>query len=84
MTLPLGQYDTQKLVNIGTNRWSFKPEVGVSKTLGPLTLELTTSVTFYTDNDDFFIYRTLKVDPLYAVQGHVIYHTRFGVWAPWT
>ena len=81
VTLPLGQYDTQKLVNIGTNRWSFKPEVGVSKTLGPLTLELTTSVTFYTDNDDFFIHKTLKVDPLYSIQGHVIYHTRFGVWA---
>ena len=81
VTLPLGQYDTQKLVNIGTNRWSFKPEVGVSKTLGPLTLELTSSVTFYTDNDDFFIHKTLKVDPLYSIQGHVIYHTRFGVWA---
>ena len=80
VTLPLGQYDTHKLVNIGTHRWSFKPEVGVSKTLGPWTLELEASATFYTDNDDFFIHRTLHVDPLYAVQGHAIYHTRFGVW----
>jgi hypothetical protein len=81
VTLPLGQYDTQKLVNIGTNRWSFKPEIGVSKTFGPLTLELATSATFYTDNDNFFVHRTLKTDPLYAVQAHVIYHTRFGLWA---
>jgi len=81
VTLPLGQYDTQKLVNIGTHRWSFKPEIGISKTLGPLTLELATSATFYTDNDDFFVHRTLKTDPLYAVQAHVIYHTRFGLWA---
>ena len=81
VTLPLGQYDTQKLVNIGTNRWSFKPEVGISKTLGPLTLELAASATFYTDNDNFFVHRTLKTDPLYAVQAHVIYHTRFGLWA---
>ena len=80
VTLPLGQYDTHKLVNIGTHRWSFKPEVGVSKTLGPWTLELEASATFYTDNDDFFVHRTLHVDPLYAVQGHVIYHTPFGVW----
>jgi len=35
VTLPLGQYDTHKLVNIGTHRWSFKPEIGVSKTPGP-------------------------------------------------
>ena len=34
---PLGQYDADKLVNIGTNRWSFKPELGISKALGPLT-----------------------------------------------
>jgi hypothetical protein len=81
VTLPLGQYDPDKLVNIGTNRWSVRPEVGISKTLGPLTLELDASVTFYTDNHDFLGGRTLERDPLYAVQGHVIYHTRVGVWA---
>jgi hypothetical protein len=81
VTAPLGQYDSDKLVNIGTNRWSVKPELGISKTLGPFTLEVDTSVTFYTTNDDFFGGRTLERDPLYAVQGHVIYHTRWGVWA---
>jgi hypothetical protein len=53
VTLPLGQYDSDKLVNIGTNRWSVKPELGISKTFGPVTLELETSATFYTDNNDF-------------------------------
>lgn len=81
VTVPLGQYDADKLVNIGTNRWSVKPELGISKRLGPFTLELDTSVTFYTVNDDFFGGRTLKRDPLYAVQGHVIYQTPWGVWA---
>jgi hypothetical protein len=81
VTPPLGQYDSDKLVNIGTNRWSFRPEIGVSKTWGPVTLELAPSVTFYTDNDDFFGHRKLERDPLYAVQGHVIYHTRHGLWA---
>jgi hypothetical protein len=81
VTVPLGQYDADKLVNIGTNRWSVKPELGISKTLGAFTLELATSVTFYTENDDFLGGRTLERDPLYAVQGHVIYHTRRGVWA---
>lgn len=81
VTAPLGQYDSDKLVNVGTNHWSVKPEVGISKTLGAFTLELTTSVTFYTANEDFFGGKTLKRDPLYAVQGHVIYHTRWGVWA---
>ena len=53
VTPPLGQYDPNRLLNIGTHRWSFKPEVGISKTLGPLTLELATGVRFYTDNNNF-------------------------------
>ena len=81
VTLPTGQYDPRKLANIGTNRWSVKPEIGLSKTFGPVTLELTPSVTFYTDNDDFLGGKKLEKEPLYAIQGHVIYHTRFGLWA---
>jgi Putative MetA-pathway of phenol degradation len=80
VTVPVGQYDPNKLVNIGTNRWSFKPELGISKTLGPLTLELDASVTFYTANHDFFGGQTLEREPLYALQGHVIYNTPRGLW----
>ncbi len=57
---PWGQYDDTKLVNIGTNRWSFKPEVGLSKAIGPWTLEGTAAATFYTDNNDFFGGKTLS------------------------
>ena len=53
MIAPAGQYDDTRLVNIGSNRWSFKPEIGVSKAVGPWTLELAAAATFYTDNDDF-------------------------------
>ena len=81
VTAPLGQYDSDKLLNIGTNRWSFKPEVGISKTLGPLTLELATGVRFYTDNNDFLDGKTLQVSPLYSVQGHLIYSFTPGIWA---
>ena len=76
MTMPLGQYDEKRLVNIGTNRWSFKPELGISKTVGPVTVEVAPSLTLYTDNDDFFGGTTRRQDPRYAVQGHLIY--RFG------
>jgi hypothetical protein len=81
VTIPVGQYDGSKLVNIGTHRWSVKPEIGVSKTLGPWTVELDGSVAFFTTNHDFFGGRTLSRDPLFALQGHAIYHTRLGLWA---
>lgn len=77
---PFGQYDPNKLLNIGNNRWAFKPEIGISKTIGPASLELAPSITFYTDNHDF-LGKTRKQDPIYAVQGHLVY--RFGepLWA---
>ena len=53
VTAPTGRYYPDKLINIGTNRWSFKPEVGVSKALGNWILEGALGVTFYTDNDQF-------------------------------
>jgi hypothetical protein len=81
VTAPLGQYDSEKLLNIGTNRWSFKPEVGTSKTLGPVTLELASGVRFYTDNNDFLDGKTLQLSPLYSVQGHLIYSFATGIWA---
>ena len=42
---PLGQYDNTKLLNLGNNRWSFKPELGISKAWGPWTFEVAPSVT---------------------------------------
>jgi len=76
----LGQYDSTRIVNIGTNRWSFKPEVGISKALGPWTLEMQAAATFFTDNDDFFNGKTRAQKPLYSLQGHVIYGFQSGIW----
>jgi len=77
---PWGQYDESRLVNIGTNRWSFKPEVGVSKAVGPWTLEIAAAAMFFTDNDEFFGGNALTQDPIYSLQGHLIYGFRSGIW----
>jgi len=34
VSMPTGQYDGTKLINIGTNRWAFRPEIGLSQPLG--------------------------------------------------
>ena len=78
--MPLGQYDPDKIFNIGLNRWSFKPEVGASKTWGHWTFEGAVGVTFFTDNDDYFGGTTREQDPLLAAQAHVIYTFSNGVW----
>jgi hypothetical protein len=78
---PWGQYDGSKLVNVSTNRWSFKPEVGVSQALGSWILEGALGATFFTDNHDFAGGHTRKQDPLYAAQAHVIYYFNPGLWS---
>jgi hypothetical protein len=80
VSAPAGQYDGTRLINIGTNRWFVKSELGVSKALGPWTLEFTPAITFFSDNDDFFGGRTREQDPIYSVQGGVIYGFRRGIW----
>jgi hypothetical protein len=81
ITAPFGQYDSGRLINLGNNRWSFKPELGISKRLGQVTLEISGAVTFYTDNDELLGDHVLSQDPIYQVQGHLIYAFSNGVWA---
>jgi len=79
---PTGQYDNTRIVNIGGNRWSLKPEIGVSKAAGPWTLELAAAATFYTDNDDFNGGKTRSQENIYTLQAHVIRSFSRGIWAP--
>lgn len=72
--------DQTRVINLGTNRWFFKPELGASKALGPLTLEFSTSATFYTANMDFFGGNTRTQEPIYSFQGHAIYNFSSGIW----
>src|SRR6476469_8261999 len=80
VSAPLGLYDSSKLLNLGDNRWSFKPELGISKAVGPWTFELAPSVTFFSDNTDFFGGNNFAQAPFYAVQGHILYTFQSGAW----
>lgn len=77
---PGGQYDPSKLVNIGTNRWTIKPEIGLSKAWGPLIAEFAAGVFVFTDNDQPFLAKTQEQSQLYNFQGHLIYSFGNGIW----
>jgi hypothetical protein len=47
---------------------------------GPVILELIPAVTFFTNNDDFLGGQTLAQDPVYSVQGHLIYEFLPALW----
>ena len=79
--MPTGQYDPSKLINIGTNRWAFKPKDSASAhPFGKWTLEAYVGGWFFTVNDDFFGGHRRAQDPILAVQAHVIYTFLPGLW----
>ena len=81
VALPLGQYDPARLVNLGSNRWSFRPELGLSRKQGRFFLELAGGAWLFTRNGDYFGATTLEQDPLYFAKANVIYNfRRRGLW----
>lgn len=80
VTIPTGDYNSDRLINLGANRWVIRPQLGVTHTRGKWTGEVTGSVYFYADNNHFWKETRLETDPLFAVQGHLIYTFRPGLW----
>jgi hypothetical protein len=80
--LPTGQHLPDKLINLGSNRWSFKPEVGVSVPVRRWTLDGYAGVWLFGKNREFYPgTATLEQDPVTALQGHVSYTIRPRLWA---
>jgi hypothetical protein len=78
---PVGQYDPTKLVNLGSNRWAFKPEVGLSIPLQRWTLDTYAAVWMFTDNGEYFTGQSVRhQDPIVALQAHVVYTLARRAW----
>jgi hypothetical protein len=72
LRLPLGEYQEDKLINLGQNRFVLAPQLGVLHTRGEWSCELTGSMFLYSDNEEFFGGNELEQDPLFLVQAHAV------------
>jgi hypothetical protein len=80
LVAPTGDYDSDKLINVGDNRWAMKAEVGYILPLKPQwLLELETGVWFFTDNDNVRGL-TREQDPIYALGVHLVRRFSAGFW----
>jgi hypothetical protein len=79
--LPTGEYMSDKLINLGSNRYTFTPQIGAVRASGPWWAEATGMVAIYTDNDEFYNGNKLEQDPLYIIHSHLVYSFRPGTWA---
>jgi hypothetical protein len=82
-----GQYDPTKLINLGTNRWALKPELGYSRRWGHWLLDGYGGAWFYTTNPEFFSHNqfspgtnTQSQNPIGSFEGHLSYDFKPRLW----
>ena len=78
---PTGQYDTQRIVNLGTNRWAFKPEAAIIRNAGSWMFEIYGGVWLFTDNTDYVNGQVRSQKPLASGQFSLRRTFRPGLWA---
>jgi hypothetical protein len=78
---PLGQYDPPVLVNIGTNRWTFRPQVALSQAIGRWYIDVYAGAWLFTTNRRYLGSNVRKQQPISSYQTHVAYAFRRRFWA---
>jgi len=77
---PLGLYDSTRLMNLGSNRWTVRGEVAVSYAIRRWVLEGYASLFYFTDNTDFYGGSLLAQEPVGILQAHAIYYFKPRMW----
>jgi len=75
-TAPTGLYRSNKILNLGADRWSFKPEIGVSYPFGreqKWVFDGYANCYFYTNNTAYRGVEVLRQGPLPGVEAHLSY-----------
>ena len=84
ITAPMGQYNPNRLLNLGTDRWSFKPELALSQPFGheqKWQCDVYAHAYFFTDNTSYHGTEILRQQPLPGLEGHISYFVGDSVWA---
>jgi hypothetical protein len=84
ITAPTGLYHADRLLNLGSNRWSFKPEIAVSHPFGDKKkweFDGYANTYFYTDNTCYHGTEVLRQRPLPGFEGHISYSFTPSLWA---
>jgi hypothetical protein len=80
--IPTGQYDPARVINPGTNRWAFKPDIGYTRRRGHWVGEGSSGVWFFGPNSMFFPGNARRTQlPMVAMEGHLGYYPKPGLWA---
>jgi hypothetical protein len=70
---PFGEYFSDKLINLGSNRWTFRTQIGVAHSFGKWIIEGYSGIWIFTPNNDFWGGFKLEQRPLFTLKLHLIY-----------
>jgi hypothetical protein len=83
ITAPTGLYNAEKILNLGSNRWSFKPELAFSHPCGSdekWEFDGYGNISFYTDNTSYHGRAILRQQPLPGLEGHISHSFNERAW----
>jgi hypothetical protein len=83
VTAPTGLYHADKILNLGSNRWSFKPEIALSHPFGPKQkweFDAYANAYFYTNNTSYHGVEILRQQALPGFEGHISYSFTSNLW----
>jgi hypothetical protein len=84
ITAPTGSYQPNRILNLGSDRWSFKPEFALSHPFGreqKWEFDAYANAYFYTDNVSYHGKEILRQQPLPGLEGHFSYSFNEKIWA---
>jgi hypothetical protein len=80
VSLPVGEYFPDRLINLGGNRFVIRPQLGVLHQHRGWQFEVTGTLSFYMDNDEYLGASNLEQDPMLFTEGHIIRTFPRGKW----
>jgi hypothetical protein len=80
LVAPTGDYNSTNLINTGSNRWAFKPDIGLSIPIGNWFADASAGVWVFTDNTNLFNGNVRGQAPIFGGRLHVGYNFRPGLW----
>jgi len=77
---PTGDYNSNKLINLGSNRWAFKTQWGFARNINKWIIESYVGLWIFTNNTNFLNGNELSQKPLYTFKIHVIRELPKNMW----
>jgi hypothetical protein len=82
VSVPTGQYDPARLANTGTNRFGFKPELGMSRKWRRLAMDWYFGAWLFTGNRKYYPGTSSRTQTaITSIEAHLGYYLRPRLWA---